>query len=48
MKQEHLNGTLNPQEVQQAAPQLDQMEQQVQMMAQTIQQLEKDCPLFQR
>ena len=38
-------GTHDPNEMQQAAPQLDQMEQQVEMMAQKIKQLEKDAPL---
>ena len=45
MKQDALNNSLNPQDVQQAAPKMDQMEQQVELMAQQIQQLEKDWPL---
>jgi hypothetical protein len=44
MKQAHLQGSLDPSEVQQAAPQMNQLEQQEQLMAQHIQQLEKDWP----
>lgn len=44
MKQEQLAGTLQPEHVQQAAPMLDKLEQQVQLMAKQIQQLETEWP----
>jgi hypothetical protein len=44
MKQDMLNNSLDQQEMQQAAPKMDMLEQQVELMAQQIQQLEKDWP----
>lgn len=45
MKTEINAGTHDPNEIQQAAPVLDHLEQQVQLMQQKLQQLEKDSPL---
>lgn len=45
MKQDHLNGILQPQHVQQAAPMLDQMEQQIELMQKQLQDLEQKQPL---